>query len=620
MFVRAGVIWILFFSVSLGAQDAATDELVSRAENALRKGDREQAAAHLRKARESALGSATGRRALERINTLLEENDPFHEHRAASVARAAEALIEIADHYAKQAWFTTAAELLTAASLMDPRAAAKPLRDIEAKLEKPRGPARRGLRPRTPTCQDELADGERELLAGSKERAAAHFRAAQRLADRMPADRTRRALERRISRMLRKADPSFLKRTRALKKAATGLISTARKYQRVHWYATALELLNMASAADPALADDPLGELVGQFREWRLTDARGVMSAVESGLDWLARHQVPREGYWDCDGFTKQCPRKPCHGPGYPLYDPGVTGLAVLAFLGAGHTHQAGEYKEVVGRAIQYLLRIQSPEGCFGTKVGHFIYPHCIATLALADAYRLTESSMLRGPVEKGADFICRAQTRSEQDGRRVAWRYTARSKDNDTSVTGWAIGALIASKAAGVSVPSEVFEGARTWITDMIDPDTGRIGYLQRGVSPVRAPEREEKWPRSKSEAITASGIVSLILMGDDTRDEMIQAGTRLMLDRLPTWNPETGDIDMYYWYLGTHALSLTGGSAWERWRKAIRKVFIQNQHVLGCRAGSLDPIGPWGEDGGRVYSTAFMVLGLERLLEGAK
>jgi hypothetical protein len=74
-----------------------------------------------------------------------------------------------------------------------------------------------------------------------------------------------------------------------------------------------------------------------------------------------------------------------------------------------------------------------------------------------------------------------------------------------------------------------------------------------------------------------------------------------------------------MYYWYFGTHALSLVGDPAWTRWRKAIRKTLIENQHMLGCRAGSFDPIGPWGEDGGRVYSTALMILTLERLLEGA-
>jgi len=617
MRARASVFGFLVLAVSLGAQDAGPEKDVARAEKALQEGRREQAAAYLREAREAARGSASDLRVRTRIETLIEETDKLDARRTASIEKATQELLELADHYAKRAWYATAADLLSAASLIDPRAAAAPLRAVEAKLEKPRKSNRRGLRPRTPTADDELASGERELQAGSEEQAAFHFRAAQRLADKLPDDRSRRLLEKRISRLLRKADPSFLKRTRASRKAAKGLISVGNKYQRIQWYETSLELMNMAAAVDPALAEQPIEGLVARIREWRVTNEMGVMDAVKAGIDWLARHQVPKEGYWDCDGFMNRCRREPCTGPGYPLYDPGVTGLAVLAFLGAGHTHQVGPYKKVVSDAVRYLIRIQDKEGCFGTQSGHFIYAHCIATLALADAYRLTESALLRGPVEKGIGFICRAQTRSPQDGSRLAWRYTAKSKDNDTSVTGWAVKALVEGKAAGIPVPSDVFQGARSWITKMTD-DIGRVGYLQRGVSPVRPSQGEEKWPRSKSEAITASGILSLLLMGADPGDEMIRAGTHLILERLPTWTVGTGDIDMYYWYFGTHALSLVGDPAWARWRKAIRTALIQNQHMLGCRAGSFDPIGPWGEDGGRVYSTALMILTLERLLVG--
>ncbi|MBN2492504.1 MAG: hypothetical protein JXQ29_16775, partial [Planctomycetes bacterium] len=99
---------------------------------------------------------------------------------------------------------------------------------------------------------------------------------------------------------------------------------------------------------------------------------KGTAQAVELGLEWLARHQVPDEGYWDSDGFGAQCRGAACDGKGYPLYDPGLTGLALLAFLGSGHTHQAGPYKKAVGEAVKYLRRIQDPEGCFGLRTGHF--------------------------------------------------------------------------------------------------------------------------------------------------------------------------------------------------------------------------------------------------------
>ncbi|MCZ6786390.1 MAG: hypothetical protein O7E54_04410, partial [Planctomycetota bacterium] len=42
-----------------------------------------------------------------------------------------------------------------------------------------------------------------------------------------------------------------------------------------------------------------------------------------------------------------------------------------------------------------------------------------------------------------------------------------------------------------------------------------------------------------------------------------------------------------------------------------------LDHQHPKGsgARTGSWDPIGPWGPDGGRVYSTAVMVLCLDAL-----
>ena len=66
--------------------------------------------------------------------------------------------------------------------------------------------------------------------------------------------------------------------------------------------------------------------------------------AVMLGLKWLADHQdVDQDGKWDCDDFMKHdAPDDKCDGPGNEMYDVGVTGLALLAFLGAGHTDRGG--------------------------------------------------------------------------------------------------------------------------------------------------------------------------------------------------------------------------------------------------------------------------------------
>jgi len=342
--------------------------------------------------------------------------------------------------------------------------------------------------------------------------------------------------------------------------------------------------------------------------------SEGTQETVEQGLAWLARHQTREEGYWDSDGFQDRCEQNVCQGKGYPVYDPGLTGLALLAFLGAGYTHQAGKYKENVGWAIKYLRRVQDPEGCFGTQTGHFMYSHACCTLAMAEAYGMTGSQLLRRPVEKGLAFLYRAQNPNPSGTGKLAWRYTVQPGDNDTSVTGWAIMALKSAKSAGFEVPQSAFEGAKVWLDQMTDPATGRCGYVQSGVSPARQSGREANWPLAKSEAITAVAILTRVFIGEDPeKSEPIKKGTKLLLERLPTWNEGDGSIDHYYWYYGTLAMFQVTGVPWRKWNRAMKKAIIAHQRKDGCEKGSWDPLGPWGEDGGRIYSTALMTMCLE-------
>jgi biopolymer transport protein ExbD len=346
----------------------------------------------------------------------------------------------------------------------------------------------------------------------------------------------------------------------------------------------------------------------------RTYGGEGTAEAVDLGLEWLARHQVPDEGFWDCDGFVEQCRGEACDGKGYEAYDPGLTGLALLAFLGTGHTHQAGKYKKTIGDAVKFLKRIQDPEGCFGPQTGHFMYSHAIATLAMAEEYAMTDSPLLRRPVEKGIAFLCRAQNPDPSGTGKLGWRYTVQPGDSDTSVTGWVVMALKNAALARLEVPEVSLEGARKWLDRMTDPETGRCGYVQKGVSPVRAPGREEKWPRSRSEAITAVGMLARVFLGEDpAKSDPIRKGAQLCLERLPRWNEADGSIDMYYWYYATTAMFQVGGPSWATWNEAMKKAIADHQRTVDCARGSWDPIGPWGEEGGRVYATALMTLCLE-------
>ena len=330
--------------------------------------------------------------------------------------------------------------------------------------------------------------------------------------------------------------------------------------------------------------------------------------AVDLGLEWLKNHQDP-DGLWDCDGFMAQCKLNQCDGAGYALYDPGVSGLAILAFLGAGETHKHGRYKKTVKKGLKYLKQIQDPEGCFGPRTEHhFTYNHAIGALAMGEAYALTGSPLFKQSAQLGIDFVHKAQNPY------LAWRYGVRPGENDSSVTGWMIMALKSAKAAGLRVDQAGFDGTIAFMDKVTEPEYGRVGYTTRGNGPARKENMMEKFPPDKSESLTAVGILARIFCGADPRkDEVIQKGVDLTLKSLPVWDEESGAIDMYYWYYGTLGLFQVGGDAWKQWNTAIKDAIVDHQRKDGDEKGSWDPAGPWGPDGGRVYSTAVCVMCME-------
>jgi hypothetical protein len=102
----------------------------------------------------------------------------------------------------------------------------------------------------------------------------------------------------------------------------------------------------------------------GGRRNLRAEGGGGTQGAVDLGLEWLKNHQSP-EGYWDCDNFMNNnvMGGSSADGPGYALFDPGISGLALLAFLGAGETHKTGRYRKTVRMGLRYPEADPGPGG-----------------------------------------------------------------------------------------------------------------------------------------------------------------------------------------------------------------------------------------------------------------
>ena len=338
----------------------------------------------------------------------------------------------------------------------------------------------------------------------------------------------------------------------------------------------------------------------------------GAEKSVADALNWLARHQA-ENGAWYSAGFNEQCDGDKCTGPGEPYYTPGLTGMALLAFLGDGQTHRSGEHQEVVLKGLRHLKTIQDSEGCFGPRVSqHFQYNHALCSLAMVTAYGMTRSPIFQESAQSAVNFVQHSQNPY------LGWRYGVRDGDNDTSMTSWMTMVLAAAKQSGLTVDDGSFKGAVTWIDKMTEPEFGRVGYNRRGGPPARTQEMMDAFPADLSEAITAAGLLVRIHAGQSpASNEWIQKGAELLAAKPPVWTADRGTNDFYYWHLGTMAMRRIGGEYWDAWRNAVFAAVVEEQRKGdGGEAGSWDPVDAWSKAGGRVYATATLCLTVEQLL----
>lgn len=331
--------------------------------------------------------------------------------------------------------------------------------------------------------------------------------------------------------------------------------------------------------------------------------------AVEAALAWLAQAQSAA-GQWEArrfgagqEGWIDGQNR---HGAGAKA-DAGVTGLALLAYLGAGYTHVQGDYQETVAAALGYLLRIQDPSGHLagGADPYAFMYCHGMASLALGEAYAMTGDKSLEPAVRRAVGYTLSAQ--HPQTG---GWRY--RPGDiGDTSQLGWQLMALMSAEHAGISVPRQRYLLASRFL-DSVAAGTSR------GLASYRPQER----PTS---SMTAEALVCRYLLAAhdlsahplegqrEPRFALASSTEREATAYLLQELPGTTHDNVYYWYYGTLAMYQAGGEAWQRWNQALTKTLLARQRRTGQLAGSWDPDRVWGSHGGRVYSTAMCALCLE-------
>ncbi|MCR9297028.1 MAG: hypothetical protein NXI32_30365, partial [bacterium] len=327
--------------------------------------------------------------------------------------------------------------------------------------------------------------------------------------------------------------------------------------------------------------------------------------AIERGLAFLAKHQR-QDGSWRLQDFDTQV---------LMTSDTAATGLALLAFQGAGYTHKEFKYAEVCEKAIQFLRERQLANGDLyirqnpASDQNAWLYSHAIAAIAMCEAYGMTQDPELRQPAQRSIDFIV-----ASQDPLRGGWRYRPGS-GSDTSVSGWFMMALKSAQLAGLAVPPETFERLSSFL-DLSQATDGR-DYLYR-YNPYAADTPQQRHGLQPTAVMTSVGLLMRLYMGwQRDRAEMIQ-GADYLLGQLPEHGTEQNSRrDTYYWYYATQVMFHMGGETWRRWHDRLYPLLIEHQVTEGENEGSWEPFAPtpdlWARYGGRLYVTTMNLLSLE-------
>jgi hypothetical protein len=324
----------------------------------------------------------------------------------------------------------------------------------------------------------------------------------------------------------------------------------------------------------------------------RRCGAPGQANCISLALGWLARHQEP-DGHWDA---VKNGARRKT--------DTAITGLALLAFLNAGHTERVGSYKDNVKRAVAWLLSQQHKDGSIYSEsdAPEFAgtgYPMAIATLALCEAAGMSNLPVTKDAAQKAVNCLTTFQN-ADDDGP-LGFRYRPHEA-GDLSVTGWYALALKSAKVAGLTVDHCAVEGVLKFLDSVEIKEDAAESF-----TPPSHYAYQPSNPHSSSVHRLAAVGNTIRYMFGYSRDQL-QSSVDWMLDKggLPDWGAKGESVDLYYWYFGSMCVQQSSDETYRTWSRQLRRVLSEHQVHDGDETGSWPIVGDYSKEWGRVGQCA--------------
>ncbi len=293
--------------------------------------------------------------------------------------------------------------------------------------------------------------------------------------------------------------------------------------------------------------------------------------------------------------------------------DVAITSLALLAFVGYGHSEKVGEHKDVVKRAVHWLMSKQRPDGMIidtsDDSASHRSggYPMAMATLAIAECAAMANVPDTRAAAQKAVDY-CTSIHQFGEGYDKLGWRYSPKS-EGDLSVSGWFIMALKSARIAGLKVDHAAFDGAIKFLDS--------VEIKDKGGDSAYGPISRYKYMVNNEHAgtahrLTAIGTLARQFMG--WKKEDLQAvSTVHQQRRLPRIRRQWRKSRPLLLVLRHDGRLPAGRTAVQQWSDSMLKAMLPSQRKQGDDNGSWDPVGEYSGEWGRVGQTALSALILE-------
>ena len=263
-----------------------------------------------------------------------------------------------------------------------------------------------------------------------------------------------------------------------------------------------------------------------------------------------------------------------------------ATAFGLLPFFAAGQTHKTkGPYQKSIYNGLLWMSKNQDQKT--GRLGGGNMYEHGLATIAVCEAFGLSNDPDLRKVALGAVNFIVYAQ--NESSG---GWHYGARPATvGDTSVVGWQLMGLKSAQMAGLPVNKATLDKSKKFLASVAKGKAGGLfSYMpESGPTP----------------AMSAVGLLCNQYSGMQRTDPAMIEGMNYVMSNLGG-----AKNDSYFLYYATQVMHNLPGPEWDTWNRNARKHLISTQIKDGCAAGSW-PVS--GHTAGPVMATSIHALTLE-------